>query len=109
MFIRGALKPGPEDTVLLVMKIIGLKPYANGYTGFVEERGRYVFFQFARGGEFKGLVEYDKSDYLDRKRFVSVMARYMPLSNFLEEPVPVDEVTLEALDRIEETGVKMRP
>jgi hypothetical protein len=91
------------------MKIICLKSYKSGYTGFLEERDRYVFFHLSRNGELKRLVEYDKSGYLDRKRFVSVMARYVPLGNFLEEPVPVEEVTVEALDKITKMGMNIRP
>ncbi len=88
------------------MKIIYLRLYTNGYRGFLEEKECYVFFQFPRGGQLKRLVKYEKSLFSDYRHFVGGISKFMPRLYFLEEPVLIQSVTIEELDRVFENAYK---
>ncbi|MDM8550875.1 hypothetical protein QUF72_12380 [Desulfobacterales bacterium HSG2] len=82
------------------MKLISLKSYRNGYTGFVEEKERYVFFNFSRKGKFKNLLEYSKADYTSYDHFLSVISKFIPRKSFFKKPIPFESMTIAELDRI---------
>jgi hypothetical protein len=81
------------------MKIIGIKAYKNGYTGFAEEPDKYVFFSLSRKRGLKKLIEYDKGDFFSYERFLSVMARFVRLGFFLKKPITVGTLTIEELKK----------
>jgi len=49
-----------------MIKIISLNSYGTGYTGFIEEKDKYVFFILSRKGGLKKLQNYYKKDSLIR-------------------------------------------
>lgn len=82
------------------MKIMCLRSYSHGYTGFMEEQDQYVFFQFPRRGKIRRLVTYDKSQFTNYRHFVGGISKFIPHLFFLEQPVAVDLMTIQALDCI---------
>jgi hypothetical protein len=85
---------------MVMPKILALKSYTNGYTGFIEEEECYTFFQFPRNGELTKIMEFDKSDYTDYGHFIGGITRFFPLSFFMREPVSVESISISELDRI---------
>ncbi len=81
-------------------RIICLRSYANGYTGFVEENETYVFFRFSRNGKMTKVLEYKKSDYTDYGHFLGNISRFFASSFFLKEPISLESASIEELDRI---------
>jgi len=82
------------------MKIMCLRSYSHGYTGFMEEQGQYVFFQFPRRGKIRELLTYDKSQFTGYRHFVGGISKFIPHLFFLEQPIAVDPMTIHALDSI---------
>jgi len=82
------------------MRIISLRPYVNGYTGFIEDEQSYAYFSFPRKGKLTRLIIYNKSDYADYGHFLGGITKFFPLSTFLKEPVPLKSCTIAELDRI---------
>ena len=81
------------------MKIISIKSYNNGYTGIFEEDDRYVLFNLSKKGKLKRLNEYNKEEYVDYNHFVGMMSKFIPHGSFLKEPVKVESITIEELER----------
>lgn len=82
------------------MKIISIKSYSNGYTGIIEKGDKYILFNLSKKGKLKKLNEYNKEDFADYNHFVGMMSKFIPYSTFLKEPVKVESITIEELDRI---------
>jgi hypothetical protein len=83
-----------------MVKILSLRSYSNGYTGFIEDKDCYIFFQFSRNGELTKIMEFDKSDYTDYGHFLGGITRFFPLNFFLKEPITIESVSISELDRI---------
>ena len=81
------------------MKIISIKSYSSGYTGIVEEDDKYVLFNLSKKGRLKRLNEYNKEEYVDYNHFVGMMSKFIPHGSFLKEPVKIESITIEELDR----------
>ena len=86
--------------VTINMKLICLRSYSNGYTGFIEERDSYVYFTFPRKGKLKKLLKYHKADYENYGHFIGGISRFFPFSFFLKEPVVLESITIKELDKI---------
>ncbi|MCJ7616940.1 MAG: hypothetical protein MUO43_10440 [Desulfobacterales bacterium] len=82
------------------MKIICIKSYSNGYTGIFEEDNRYVLFNLSKNGKLKNLNEYNKEEFVDYNHFVGIISKFIPYSSFLKEPVKIESITIDELDRI---------
>jgi hypothetical protein len=82
------------------MRIICLKSYSNGYTGFIEEKEAYVFFNFSKNGKLTKLLEYNKSDYTGYRHFIANISKFFPSTFFLKEPIPFESLSIAELDRI---------
>jgi hypothetical protein len=82
------------------MRIISLRAYVNGYTGFIEDEADYAYFNFPRKGRLKRLATYKKKDYSDYGQFLGGMSRFFPSTTFLQEPIPLEFCTIAELDRI---------
>jgi hypothetical protein len=89
-----------DEGTSVVPKILSLRSYSKGYTGFIEERDRYTFFQFSRNGELTEIMEFDKSDYKDYGHFLGGITKFFPLNFFLKEPITVESISITDLDRI---------
>jgi len=83
-----------------LVKVIALKSYRTGYTGFLEEPDRYVFFTSARRGIIKSVMCYKKSDFFNHDHFLSVVTKFVPRSFFLEEGIEVESLSATDLDQI---------
>jgi hypothetical protein len=81
-------------------RILCLRSYSNGYTGFMEEEDNYTFFQFSRNGKLTRVMEFDKSDYTDYGHFIGGITRFFPATFFLREPIPFESISIRELDRI---------
>ena len=81
------------------MKILGLKAYPSGYTGFLEEADHYVFFSLSAQRLIK-LQVYDKSEFNGYAHFISLMSKFFPLNHFYRRPLMVERLTMSELDRI---------
>ena len=88
--------------VLEAMKLIALKRYTTGYTGFLDEKDSYVFFKFSRKGQLKKLIKYEKSYFVNFQHFMCRITRVFTYSFFLEKPVDLETITIEELDRVHE-------
>jgi hypothetical protein len=81
------------------MKLIGLKKYRHGYTGFLENAHDYAYFQFARG-KFTLLQHFAKQDFQSHDHFVDVIRKFVHIGFFLEKPVEIEAVNEEELKRV---------
>ncbi len=81
------------------MKVISLKSYRIGYTGLVEEADKYVFFNLRKNGKLKILQEYKKEEFDDYMHFIGLMVKFIPYTSFLKEPVEIESITIEELDK----------
>lgn len=82
------------------MKIINIRLYRTGYTGIVEEDDKYVLFNLSKNGKLKKINEYNKEEYVDCNHFVGMMSKFIPYGSFLKEPVKIESITIEELDRV---------
>jgi hypothetical protein len=86
-------------------RILSLRSYVNGYTGFIEEEDRYTFFQLSRNRGLTRIMEFDKSDYTDYGHFLGGITKFFPLNFFLKEPITVESISIPELDRICELAI----
>ncbi|MBW2568021.1 MAG: hypothetical protein JRD93_17665 [Deltaproteobacteria bacterium] len=82
------------------MKIICIKSYSNGYTGIFEEDNRYVLFNISKKGRLKKINTYNKEEYTDYNHFVGMMSKFISYGSFLKEPLKIESITIEELDRV---------
>ncbi len=82
------------------MEIIALKKHPRGYHGCLIDESGYLFFQLSSKGRFRPLKRYARSDFENDAQFVAIMTKYMHPGAFMKPPVPVDEISLEALDQV---------
>ena len=81
------------------MRIIGLKAYRSGYTGFLENDEAYVFFNTAKG-KYRQVQSYPKNDFENFHHFTTLMSKFVNSAFFLKTPVEITAVDMETLDRI---------
>ena len=81
------------------MKILGLKAYRSGYTGFLEESDHYVFFSLSAKG-LKKLQFYDKSEFGGYDHFIGLMSKFFPINHFYRKPLMLDRLTMAAVHTI---------
>jgi hypothetical protein len=98
----------PEKTVIIglersftygELRIIGLKAYKKGYTGFLENEEAYVFFNTI-GRQYHPVQSYPKKDFEGFHHFFTLMSKFVNSSFFLKTPVDIAAVDMETLDRI---------
>ena len=82
-----------------MVRIIGLKAYRTGYTGFLENDEAYIFFNTARG-EYRPVQSYPKSDFENYHHFTTLMSKFVNQSFFLKTPVNIARADKETLDKI---------
>ena len=78
------------------MRIIGLKAYRKGYTGFLENEGAYIFFNTIKG-RYKPIQSYPKHDFESHHHFITLMSKFVNSSFFLKTPVDVAYIDMETL------------
>ncbi len=81
------------------MKIINIRLYRTGYTGIFEEDDKYVLFNLSKNGKLKKINEYNKEEYVDYNHFVGMMSKFIPYGSFLKEPVKIESITIEDLEK----------
>jgi hypothetical protein len=91
--------PGLEGRGVAV-KILCIMAYANGYRGLLEETDAYFFFQLPRNGRLTRLVRYDKAQFPSRRGFVGGMTKFIPRHFFLDQPIPVESTSFQAMDSL---------
>ena len=90
------------------MKIICLRAYAAGYTGFLEEPDQYVFFSFSKQGLCRRIKAYEKSDYRHYAHFVAHLRRFAPSHHFMKSPISIATLNREALDRVHRRSLALK-
>ena len=98
--MRGGQNQSSGCAIIVMPKILSLRSYVNGYTGFIEEADCYIFFHFSRHGGLTKVMEFDKSDYTDYGHFLGGITRFFPLNFFLKKPITVESISISELDRI---------
>ena len=43
--------------------------------------------------------EYNKEEYVDYNHFVGMMSKFIPYGSFLKEPVKIESITIEDLEK----------
>jgi len=81
------------------LRIIALKAYTKGYTGFLENEASYVFFNTTKG-KYRPVQSYPKSDFESFHHFITLMSKFVNSSFFLKAPVEIAAIDMEMLDRI---------
>ena len=81
------------------MRIIGLKAYKKGYTGFLENEEAYIFFNTVKG-QYRPVQSYPKSDFESFHHFTTLMSKFVNSAFFLKTPVDISALDMETLDRI---------
>ena len=84
----------------ITMKIFCLRSYSTGYTGFVEDKDEYAYFQFRRTGVFRKTLTFPKNHFDGYTHFVGRISKFVPLLYFFSEPIPLESFTIQELDRI---------
>jgi hypothetical protein len=82
------------------MQLITLHSYPGGFRGCVVDTRRYCFFQYRRKSGFKILKSYPKTDFVDLHHFLSMMQKFMTPSSIIFPPVEIEDLSLEALERM---------
>ena len=82
------------------IRILSLESLPEGYSGFFEEIENYVDFTLPSSGKIKLNYKYKKADFGDYEHFAAVMGKFDPYVMFLKNPINVDSVTVEELDRV---------
>jgi hypothetical protein len=81
------------------LRIIGLKAYNKGYTGFLETDEAYVFFNTANG-QYRPVHSYPKNDFESFHHFTTLMSKFVNSAFFLKTPVDITAVDMQSLERI---------
>lgn len=87
------------------MRIIGLKAYQKGYTGFLEDEEAYVFFNTVKG-QYRPVQAYPKSDFESFHHFTTLMSKFVTAAFFLKTPVDIPAIDMQTLDRIHKSNGK---
>ena len=95
--VRGLCLPSGKEAV--VLRIIGLKAYRKGYTGFLENEEAYVFFNTFKG-QYRPVQTYPKKDFESFHHFTTLMSKFATRAFFLKIPVEIAAVDMETLDRV---------
>ena len=82
-----------------MLRIIGLKAYRSGYTGFLEDDEAYIFFNTLKG-RYRAVQSYAKTDFDDHHHFKTLMSKFVNSAFFLKTPVEVTAVDMKTLDWI---------
>ena len=82
------------------LKLLFLRAYGSGYRGCVIDGTRFRFFQVGRRKGLKYLKEYSREAFEDTAQFIAMMQKFVTPPAFLQPPIPIDDLTLETLDRI---------
>jgi hypothetical protein len=80
------------------MELLFLRAYANGYRGCGVDDHDYFFFQCNRKGRVRRLKSYPKDDFVDRRHFTLMMQKFVSPPIFLQPPMALSSLTIEALD-----------
>ena len=86
----------------VVLRIIGLKAYQKGYTGFLENEEAYIFFNTIKG-QYRAVQSYPKNDFESYHHFTTLMSKFVKASFFLKTPVEITHINMETLGRIHES------
>ena len=89
------------------MRIIGLKAYQKGYTGFLENEEDYIFFNTTKG-QYRPVQAYPKSDFESFHHFTTLMSKFVTRAFFLKTPVDITAINMETLDRIHMNYIRSR-
>jgi hypothetical protein len=82
------------------MEILALKGYARGYRGCLVDDREYTFFQYTRNGRVRRLKSYPRGEFASHEHFAALMMKFMSPGAFMRPPVPIDDLTLAELDRV---------
>jgi hypothetical protein len=82
------------------MEILALRAYARGYRGCLVDDREYVFFQYTRNQRVRRLKAYPRTDFTDHDHFAALMMKFMSPGAFMRPAVPISELTLAELDRV---------
>jgi len=82
------------------MEILALKAYARGYRGCLVDDREYTFFQYTRNGRVRRLKAYPRGDFTNHDHFAALMMKFMSPGAFMRPAVPIAELTLAELDRV---------
>ena len=81
------------------MRIIGLKAYKKGYSGFLENEEAYIFFNTVKG-QYRPVQSYPKGDFESFHHFTTLMSKFVNSAFFLKTLVDISALDMETLERI---------
>ena len=82
------------------MKIINLGKSEVNYYGYYEDEDNYVDFVYPFEGPLYTDWFYPKIDFGGHLHFAEVVSKFIPKTEFLEEPIEIAEITLAERDRV---------
>ena len=82
------------------MELLLLRAYGSGYRGCIIDDTRFRFFQVSRRRGIKYLKDYQRDAFDDTAQFIAMMQKFVTPPSFLQPSVPIEELTMESLDRI---------
>ncbi len=85
------------------MELLQLKVRGSGYGGCVADIDGYTFFKCSRSGRIKQLKHYPADTFESRSQFIAMMQKFATPPGFLDPPLPIEGLTIEALDRAHAT------
>jgi len=81
------------------MDILVLDKDDNRFMGWVQEDGTYKFFKFEED-KVEIVTEMPVSNYKDYETFALVIGKFVPHMFMLKEPIKIDGLTKEELERV---------
>jgi|GEM_PF-2120592 hypothetical protein len=82
------------------MKLLSIEKWDNeGYCGYVEDGSNYKRFCLLKGSDPTIGFMYQKKDYRDYEHFAGVIGKFDPESFFLAKPIPLEDLSIPALDK----------
>ena len=81
------------------MNILSLLKNGSGFVGWIKDENKYKLFEF---------TEKDTQDYKDYETFAAIIGKFDPYMLMIKEPIKIEGLTKEELNRAYESMPKLR-
>jgi hypothetical protein len=81
-----------------MIEIVSIAQAGDEFEGMIALDSKYLSF-VTRGNDIQYGFEYDNADYRDYEHFEAVIGKFNPYTFFLEQPIEVELLTRESIER----------
>jgi hypothetical protein len=89
------------------MNILSLLKNGSGFVGWIKDENKYKLFEFAEN-KATIIAEKDTQDYKDYETFAAIIGKFDPYMLMIKEPIKIEGLTKEELNRAYESMPKLR-